>query len=117
MKFLVDAQLPFRLALFLETGGHDVLHTDDLPDKERTSDTYLRELSIRENRILITKDYDFLDSFYLTGKPWKLLLITAGNIRNTELISLFQNNLQKITELFRDYSFVELNNLEIIGHE
>jgi predicted nuclease of predicted toxin-antitoxin system len=31
MKFLVDAQLPRRLARFLAEQGHDVLHTRELP--------------------------------------------------------------------------------------
>ena len=31
MKFLVDAQLPIRLARFLQASGHDAIHTLDLP--------------------------------------------------------------------------------------
>ncbi len=31
MKFIVDAQLPTRLARFLQDAGYDVLHTRDLP--------------------------------------------------------------------------------------
>jgi predicted nuclease of predicted toxin-antitoxin system len=33
MKFLVDAQLPFRLKLWLESKGLDTIHTDDLPNQ------------------------------------------------------------------------------------
>lgn len=33
MKFLVDAQLPRRLASWLNEAGHDTLHTLDLPKK------------------------------------------------------------------------------------
>jgi hypothetical protein len=33
MKFLVDAQLPRRLANWLNEAGHDTLHTFDLPKK------------------------------------------------------------------------------------
>ena len=117
MKFLVDAQLPFKLAFFLTGKGYDTLHTDDLPDKERTKDSFLRELAITQDRILITKDSDFIDSFYLINSPQKLLLISTGNIRNTELLVLFQRNLSRIIDLFKEYSFVELNSQEIIGHE
>lgn len=38
MKFLMDANLPFRLAKTLESKGYDMSHTDDLPEKERTKD-------------------------------------------------------------------------------
>jgi predicted nuclease of predicted toxin-antitoxin system len=31
MKFLVDAQLPIRLAQLLQTAGHDTIHTRELP--------------------------------------------------------------------------------------
>jgi len=67
--------------------------------------------------ILIIKDSDFLDSFYLKNSPQKLLLISTGNIRNTELLVLFQRNLSRIIDLFKEYSFVELNSQEIIGHD
>jgi predicted nuclease of predicted toxin-antitoxin system len=39
MKFLVDAQLPYGIALFLRDKGFDALHTNDLPDKEYTTDS------------------------------------------------------------------------------
>jgi predicted nuclease of predicted toxin-antitoxin system len=46
MKFLIDANLPFRLALALKNKGFDILHTDNLPDKERTSDKEIRKISL-----------------------------------------------------------------------
>jgi predicted nuclease of predicted toxin-antitoxin system len=117
MKFLIDAQLPFALSKYLLTKGFDVIHTDDLPNKELTTDNEIREVSIKQNRIVITKDSDFLDSFYVNGIPSKLLLVSTGNIKNKALIRLFDLNIDKIVELFEDYSFVELDNFEIIGHE
>ncbi|MGH3939608.1 MAG: DUF5615 family PIN-like protein, partial [Pseudonocardiaceae bacterium] len=41
VKFLVDAQLPARLARFLADAGHDTLHTTDLPDGNRTTDAQI----------------------------------------------------------------------------
>ncbi len=117
MKFIVDAQLPFVLANFLKKKGYDVIHTDDLPLKERTSDNEIRRISVGENRIVITKDSGFLDSFYIKNIPPKLLLISTGNIKNSILLDLFEKNFQKIIELFEDYSFLEMDNIEIIAHE
>lgn len=37
MKFLVDAQLPKRLAQRLQAAGYDTLHTLDLPEQNRTA--------------------------------------------------------------------------------
>lgn len=117
MRFIIDAQLPFALSKYLEQKGFDVIHTDDLPNKEYTTDNEIREISVKENRIVITKDADFLDSFYVNSIPAKLLLVSTGNIKNKALITLFDSNMEKIAELFTTYSFVELDNFEILGHE
>jgi predicted nuclease of predicted toxin-antitoxin system len=117
MRFIIDAQLPFALSKYLLDKGFDVIHTDDLPNKEFTTDNEIRDVSIQQKRIVITKDSDFLDSFYVKGIPPKLLLVSPGNIKNRALIELFDSNIDKIVELFADYSFVELDNFDIIGHE
>ncbi|MEH1774010.1 MULTISPECIES: DUF5615 family PIN-like protein [unclassified Nostoc] len=49
----------------------------------------MNAVSIQQNRILITKDVDFVNSFLTVQQPYKLLLITTGNINNSELESLF----------------------------
>ena len=36
MKFLVDAQLPDRLAQLLQSTGYDTLHTKNLPQQNAT---------------------------------------------------------------------------------
>jgi predicted nuclease of predicted toxin-antitoxin system len=69
VRFLVDAQLPRRLADLLARLGHDVLHTLELPEGNRTSDKCLCDLSESERRVLITKDADFVDSFLVQRKP------------------------------------------------
>lgn len=38
MKFIIDAQLPFALSKFIANKGLDVIHTDDLPQMEFTTD-------------------------------------------------------------------------------
>jgi len=45
MNFLVDAQLPRRLAYRLRDAGHDALHTLDLPKRNRTTDAEIHEIS------------------------------------------------------------------------
>ncbi|MCS7158798.1 MAG: DUF5615 family PIN-like protein, partial [Blastocatellia bacterium] len=39
MNFLVDAHLPRRLAQWLRLRGHNVIHTLDLPQGNRTGDS------------------------------------------------------------------------------
>lgn len=117
MKFLVDAQLPASLASLLKHQGYDTIHTDDMLNKEVTTDFEIRTIADSDERIVITKDYDFLDSYYFQNSPKQLLLITTGNIKNQKLFELIELNLDHIVQLFKEYSFVELSNFEIIGHE
>ena len=69
MKFLVDAQLPARLAWFLSNVGHDALHTSELPEGNRTADVRIAELADEESRVVLTKDQDFRDGYLLRGSP------------------------------------------------
>ena len=114
MKFIVDAQLPKSLALFLTEKGYDTLHTLDLPLKNATGDSYINQLSIQQNRIVISKDSDFYDSFIAKQEPHKLLYLTVGNMRNSQLFALFTNNLSLIIEEFQHGNIVEMNETSII---
>lgn len=50
MKFLIDAQLPRRLAGWLFAQGHDALHTLDLPSGNRTQDTEIIQFAQQDDR-------------------------------------------------------------------
>lgn len=117
MKYLIDAQLPYLLAEVLRERGYDVIHTDDLPDKDETKDTVIRQIATREERVVITKDSDFQDSYLLFGEPSRLLLLTTGNIKNRQLLDLFRNNISTISDLFNFHTFIELDNDDYIIHE
>lgn len=116
MRFLVDAQLPRRLACWLSAQGHDTLHTLDLPGKNATTDAEIVAHAVAENRAVITKDDDFVQSFLLTGAPSKLLLISTGNIGNAVLEAIFQKNLTAMVAAFDSAAFVELSRENLIIH-
>jgi predicted nuclease of predicted toxin-antitoxin system len=116
MKFLVDAQLPRRLVARLREAGHEAIHTLDLPLGNRTPDSIINELSIREGYVVITKDVDFVNSFHLHRRPHKLLLISTGNIQNSKLESLLIANLESIAASFVQFDFIEINRAAIIFH-
>jgi short-subunit dehydrogenase len=48
VKFLVDAQLPRKVAGWLAAAGHDGVHTLDLPDKNRTPDLQVIDVANQE---------------------------------------------------------------------
>lgn len=116
MKFLVDAQLPRRLALWLQQRGHDVIHTLDLAQQNRTPDTFLLTLARNEDRVLITKDTDFAITHELGQGPPKLLLITTGNIHNNELLAIFVRHEEALFRLMAQHTFIELNRSQLIVH-
>lgn len=117
MKFIVDAQLPYGLKIFLSSQGHDAIHTDDLPQKAETPDSEINNISKTQERIVITKDTDFLDSYYINNMPPRLLLVTTGNIVNKQLYNLFTRNIAAIIEAFNSYSLIEIDNTDLIIHE
>ena len=116
MKFLVDAQLPRRLVAQLRQAGHDAIHTLDLPDGNRTTDRIINELSIKEQYIVVTKDSDFVESFLLRREPWKLLLISTGNVSNARLEALFASAIPKVVDGFDTFDFIEMERSSLIFH-
>ncbi|MGJ3254090.1 MAG: DUF5615 family PIN-like protein [Elainellaceae cyanobacterium] len=117
MKFLIDAQLPIRLARLLREAGYDIIHTRELPQQNATPDSIINSISIQEERIVITKDSDFVDSFLTVQQPYKLLLITTGNIKNTDLEILFTTNLSLIVDLLSRHNYIELSRDSVIVHQ
>jgi len=116
MKFIVDAQLPRRLAQELAASGHDAVHTSDFPTGNRAPDKDILALAIQEGRVVVTKDNDFVTSFLLRGTPPKLLLISTGNISNDALSKLLAANLTALEIAFSTHDFVELSALTITIH-
>jgi predicted nuclease of predicted toxin-antitoxin system len=116
MKFLVDAQLPRRLAVWLTASGHDALHTLDLPQANRTPDDEICRLADAEQRVVITKDDDFVYSFFVSSRPERLLLVSTGNIANAGLMALFEARLSMLIESCAGCPFVELTRTSILLH-
>jgi predicted nuclease of predicted toxin-antitoxin system len=117
MKFIIDAQLPRRAVEWLRAGGCDAVHTLDLPAGNRTTDVQIIELAQRDQRVVITKDADFVDSHTLHGRPAKMLLVSTGNISNAELEKLLVPLIPSILRELEANSFVELGRSGIMVRE
>ena len=117
MKFLIDAQLPRRFCIWIAAAGHEAKHTLDLPLRNRTSDNDIVDIAERENRIVVTKDDDFVQSFLVNGRPPRLLLVATGNISNAELEKLIHTNLEAIVSAFENNRFIELGKDLLAIHE
>ena len=116
MRVLVDAHLPKRLSEFFLAHDIESKHTLDLPKKNATPDTEIIQFADDEDRIVISKDSDFLDNYILDGSPKKLLIVSTGNINNRNLIQLFEKNLETLKSLFEENSVIEIDEEEIRVH-
>jgi predicted nuclease of predicted toxin-antitoxin system len=85
-KFIVDTQLPPVLASFLQRKGFDAIHTTSFPEGQLLEDEQISQIAIEQNRIIITKDSDFSEHYFLKGSPPKVLHLSVGNVRNRDLI-------------------------------
>jgi predicted nuclease of predicted toxin-antitoxin system len=108
VKFLVDAQLPPRLADALVAAGHDAVHTLDLPAGNRSTDRTVSEAADADDRVLVTKDGDFRDRHRLRRSPRRLLIVTTGNIGNDELLGIFARHLGLLVTALESAGMVEL---------
>ncbi len=96
--------------------GHDVIHTLDLNQQNRTPDSFLLTLANEDTRVLITKDTDFEITLELGQGPPKLLLITTGNIHNNELLELFVRHEDALLRLLAQHRFIELSRTQMVVH-
>ena len=117
MKFLIDTQLPERLARQLGEAGHDAVHTSALPGGNRTSDTEIARIADEQERVVISKDRDFRDSHLLRGSPQRLLVVATGNITNSELLVQFAQHLGAIVRALAEVTFVELRAGQLMVHD
>jgi predicted nuclease of predicted toxin-antitoxin system len=115
VKFLVDAQLPPRLARALTKAGHDAKHTIELPDGNHSSDTDVTVVADVEGRLVVSKDADFRISHQLRGRPRRLLIVAMGNVTNNELLAAFDAHLEVIVAAFENADRVEIRENQIVA--
>jgi predicted nuclease of predicted toxin-antitoxin system len=111
VKFLIDAQLPRRFARWLTEHAHAGLAQGD-----RTPDSGLVERAVRDARIVVTKDSDFIQTFLSTGQP-TLLFISIGNTGNAELENLLHRKMPAIERVFAGFRRIEMTRTSLIVHE
>ena len=100
LQFIIDTQLPPKMALFLNDRGHDAFHTIEFPNGVLTKDEEIIKIAVSQNRIIVTKDHDFLNHFLIKGPVPKILLIETGNINNNDLFELIGKQLERFVEFY-----------------
>ena len=107
MKFLVDAQLPPRLAVWLRAKGYDAKHVEDVGLRD-SDDSDVRAFAATEGTIVVTKDRDFAAP-PLIGSPPSVLWVRTGNAPTRVILERFEANWAQIEAyLAQGFAVVEL---------
>ncbi len=96
-----------------DAAGHDAIHTLDLPEQNAARDGILNEVSMRESRVVVTKDTDFYYSHLLHGRPWKLVLVRTGNLGVKATKQIFETHLPVIVSLLETSTMVEVDQQKV----
>ena len=117
MKFIVDEQLPRKLVSKLIYRGYEAIHADDIPHIDgKLSDLVICKFADSNDYVVISKDEDFWQRYLLMKEPNKLIYVTTGNIRNMDLLILFEKNLNILVQNIALCNVIEINRLEMIIH-
>ena len=117
MKIICDVHITYKLVNFLNSKGIETVHINDILDKWYTKDKEICAYADKNNYVVLTKDIDFRNTFFLQDTPKKLIRVSLGNIRNQELIDIFDKNLDKIIkslECNSCYLEIEKDNILVI---
>ena len=93
--------------------GHDATHRLDLQTGNKTKDPIINQISVLEQRVVVSKDSDFFYSHVLQGRPWKLLLIKTGNISSQDVCVLLERHLPTIETALQTHTLVEIDRSSI----
>lgn len=92
MKILCGVHIPYKLVAKLSQMGIEAEHVNRILDRWNTSDNNISRYADSEDFVLLTKDVDFRNSFFIRRTPRKLIRVQLGNIPNAELINIVQEN-------------------------
>ncbi len=85
MRFLVDAQLPPDLVIWLKSAGHEAWHVADLNLRDADDvEVWAKAIELRAN--LITKDEDFVAIRERASSGPSVVWLRIGNAINRVLI-------------------------------
>lgn len=89
MRFVVDAQLPPALALYLANQGHQAEHVTDV-GMEDAEDPAIWNYAKRVGAALITKDEDFAVRIAIDPAGPPIVWIRVGNTTKQALLRWFE---------------------------
>jgi len=106
MKFLCDVHISYKIVNHLNSIGFEAIHVNEILNKWFTKDKDICHYADTNDLIVLTKDSDFRDSYFVKNTPKKLIKINLGNISNIELIKVLSDNMSSIIKLDSEERFL-----------
>jgi predicted nuclease of predicted toxin-antitoxin system len=108
VKYLIDNQLPPKLAQWLTEQGHDGIHLQAV-GLAGAQDMEVLEYAGLHGMVLISKDEDFFHLALSRPGPWRVIWVRLGNCRTRLLLSSFAKALPTlVTVLTTEQMVIEL---------
>lgn len=101
MKFLVDQNLPPRMALRLAERYPGSVHVITL-GMDRSKDGSIWSHAMAHGFTIITRDGDFQQLSFLKGAPPKVVMLRIGNRSAKEIVALLEGSLETIDAFLVD---------------
>lgn len=98
MKFLVDAQLPPVLALWLREAGHEAKHVENVGLRDAKDGT-IWAYALQTGSIIVTKDEDFAARSTQVAASPAIVWLRVGNTTNRALRAWIESRLPGIVQL------------------
>lgn len=106
MKFLCYVHISFKIVYHLRSLGYETLHVNFILAGSNTNDSEIAAYADLNDYIIISKDFDFINSHFIQDTPKKLIKINLGNISNQKLIEIINDNIDDIVNLARKRKFI-----------
>jgi predicted nuclease of predicted toxin-antitoxin system len=90
----------------LNSSGFEAIHVNGIFNKWNSKDSDICKHADSNYMIVISKDSDFRDSYFIKQTPKKLIKINLGNISNQDLISILEENIDSIKKINFNSSFL-----------
>lgn len=112
MKLLFDQNISFRAIKGIQDLFPLAKQVREL-GLENYTDRQIWEFAQKENYTIVTYDSDFFDLNLILGFPPRIIWLRIGNASTEDIISLFRQNFELITEFLKDPNYSKLGCLEI----
>jgi predicted nuclease of predicted toxin-antitoxin system len=120
MKFLCDVHISHKIVAHLKSLGFEAIHVNNILDRSESKDSDICKYADENGFVVITKDSDFRNFYFIKQTPKKIIKINLGNIANNELIEIFSENIKSIASLHLKSNFLlemDKENMNLIEFE